>query len=225
MIAPHISQHTIEHINLLLDVFLVIGVIACSISGALRAIDSKMDLTGALLLAFVISNAGGTFRDLILAAPVFWIKDNYYVWLSLTIGALTYMLFYYAPQLLANRRLNQLLLITDAIGLGVFCIAGVEKSFIMEQPAGIAVIMGIWTAVGGGIIADVIANRVPLVFSSELYITVSLCGAILYIILSLFMLHALAGFIAVIFMVAFRMLSVKFHWKLPIINSGLLNDK
>ncbi|MBP7846779.1 MAG: trimeric intracellular cation channel family protein [Burkholderiales bacterium] len=219
MIAPHISQHTIEHINLLLDVFLVIGVIACSISGALRAIDSKMDLTGALLLAFVISNAGGTFRDLILAAPVFWIKDNYYVWLSLTIGALTYMLFYYAPQLLANRRLNQLLLITDAIGLGVFCIAGVEKSFIMEQPAGIAVIMGIWTAVGGGIIADVIANRVPLVFSSELYITVSLCGAILYIILSLFMLHALAGFIAVIFMVAFRMLSVKFHWKLPIINS------
>lgn len=219
MIAPHISQHTIEHINLLLEVFLVIGVIACSISGALRAIDSKMDLTGALLLAFVISNAGGTFRDLILAAPVFWIKDNYYVWLSLTIGALTYMLFYYAPQLLANRRLNQLLLITDAIGLGVFCIAGVEKSFIMEQPAGIAVIMGIWTAVGGGIIADVIANRVPLVFSSELYITVSLCGAILYIILSLFMLHALAGFIAVIFMVAFRMLSVKFHWKLPIINS------
>ena len=219
MIAPHISQHTIEHINLLLDVFLVIGVIACSISGALRAIDSKMDLTGALLLAFVISNAGGTFRDLILAAPVFWIKDNYYVWLSLTIGALTYMLFYYAPQLLANRRLNQLLLITDAIGLGVFCIAGVEKSFIMEQPAGIAVIMGIWTAVGGGIIADVIANRVPLVFSSELYITVSLCGAILYIILSLFMLHALAGFNAVIFMVAFRMLSVKFHWKLPIINS------
>jgi uncharacterized membrane protein YeiH len=194
-------------------------VIACSISGALRAIDSKMDLTGALLLAFVISNAGGTFRDLILAAPVFWIKDNYYVWLSLTIGALTYMLFYYAPQLLANRRLNQLLLITDAIGLGVFCIAGVEKSFIMEQPAGIAVIMGIWTAVGGGIIADVIANRVPLVFSSELYITVSLCGAILYIILSLFMFHALAGFIAVIFMVAFRMLSVKFHWKLPIINS------
>lgn len=219
MIAPHISQHTIEHINLLLNVFIVIGVIACSISGALRAIDSKMDLTGALLLAFVISNAGGTFRDLILAAPVFWIKDNYYVWLSLTIGALTYMLFYYAPQLLANRRLNQLLLITDAIGLGVFCIAGVEKSFIMEQPAGIAVIMGIWTAVGGGIIADVIANRVPLVFSSELYITVSLCGAILYIILSLFMLHALAGFIAVIFMVAFRMLSVKFHWKLPIINS------
>ena len=219
MIAPHISQHTIEHINLLLNVFLVIGVIACSISGALRAIDSKMDLTGALLLAFVISNAGGTFRDLILAAPVFWIKDNYYVWLSLTIGALTYMLFYYAPQLLANRRLNQLLLITDAIGLGVFCIASVEKSFIMEQPAGIAVIMGIWTAVGGGIIADVIANRVPLVFSSELYITVSLCGAILYIILSLFMLHALAGFIAVIFMVAFRMLSVKFHWKLPIINS------
>lgn len=219
MITPNISQHTIEHINLLLAVFLIIGVIACSISGALRAIDSKMDVTGALLLAFIISNAGGTIRDLILKAPVFWIKDNYYVWLSLIIGASTYMLFYYLPKLLTNRRLNQLLLITDAIGLGVFCIAGVEKSFIMEQPAGIAIIMGVWTAVGGGIIADVIANRIPLVFSSELYITVSLCGAILYIALSAIMLHALAGFIAVIFMVIFRMLSVKLHWKLPIVSA------
>ena len=219
MITPNISPHTIEQISLLLEVFLTIGVIACSISGALRAIDSKMDITGALLLAFIISNAGGTIRDLILKAPVFWIKDNYYVWLSLFIGASTYMLFYYLPKLFTSRRLNQMLLITDAIGLGVFCIAGVEKSFIMGQPAGIAIIMGIWTAVGGGIIADVIANRIPLVFSSELYITVSLCGAILYVLLSAIMLHSLAGFIAVIFMVVFRMLSVKFHWKLPIIRA------
>ncbi len=219
MITPQITQHTIEHINSILSVSLIIGVIACSISGALRAIDSRMDITGALLLAFVISNAGGTFRDLILGAPVFWIKTQYYIWLSLIIGALTFILCYFNPKLLSNKRLNQMVLITDAIGLGVFCLAGVEKSLILGQSAPIAIIMGIWTAVGGGIIADVISNRVPLVFSSELYITVSLFGGILYISLCTFLPSTLSAFIAVIFMISFRMLSVKYHWKLPIIKT------
>ena len=213
------SNTYIEHISLLLDILLIVGVIACSISGCLRAIDSKMDITGALLLAFVISNAGGTFRDLILGTTVFWINNHLYVWLSLGVGAITYVIFYLNPKLLANRRLTQLVLLSDAIGLAVFCLAGVEKSFIMGQNFYIAIILGIWTAVGGGVIADVIANRVPLVFSSELYITVCFLGAILYIVLSGFMLQELAGFIAVIFMVTLRMMSVKYHWKLPIINT------
>ena len=71
-----LAHSYLEHINLLLEIFLVIGVFACAISGALRAVDSKMDITGALLLAFMVSNAGGTFRDLILGAPVFWIKNH-----------------------------------------------------------------------------------------------------------------------------------------------------
>lgn len=214
-----LSTHYIEHINTLLEVFLICGVIACSISGALRAIDSRMDITGALLLAFVISNAGGTFRDLILNAPVFWIKSHFYIWLSIGIGAATFILCSFNTRLLTSRTLNKLVLITDAIGLGVFCLAGIEKSFLMGQNFSIAIIMGIWTAVGGGIIADVIANRVPLVFSSELYITVSLVGGILYTILSSMMLHALAAFIAVLFMVALRIMSVKYGWKLPIIKT------
>lgn len=214
-----LNTQYIEHINILLNVFLICGVSACSISGALRAIDSRMDITGALLLAFVISNAGGTFRDLILNAPVFWIKDHFYIWLSVTVGAATFIICSLNTRLLTSKTLNKLVLITDAIGLGVFCLAGIEKSFLMGQNFSIAIIMGIWTAVGGGIIADVIANRVPLVFSSELYITVSLIGGIIYILLSSFMLHALAAFISVLFMVTLRMLSVKYGWRLPIIKT------
>ena len=209
----------IEHLNFLLSIFMVLGVIASSISGALRAVDSRMDITGAVLLAFIVSNAGGTFRDLILNAPVFWILHHFYIWLSIGIGAITYLICLFKPQLLTSRRLTQLLLLTDALGLGVFCVAGVEKSFLTGQNFSIAIIMGIWTAVGGGVIADVIANRVPLVFSSEFYITVAGVGAVLYIILSSFMLHDLAAFIAVNFMLAFRILSLKYGWKLPIIKS------
>ena len=159
----------VDHLTLLLHIFMILGVIASSISGALRAVDSRMDITGAVLLAFIVSNAGGTFRDLILAAPVFWIINHFYIWLSLGIGALTYIICSFKPQILTSRRLTQLLLLTDAIGLGVFCVAGVEKSFLTGQNFSIAIIMGMWTAVGGGVIADVIANRIPLVFSSELY--------------------------------------------------------
>ena len=79
--------------------------------------------------------------------------------------------------------------------------------------------MGMWTAVGGGVIADVIANRIPLVFSSELYITVAFAGAILYIVLSHFIHHDAAAVLGVIFMLAFRMLSLKHGWKLPIIQT------
>lgn len=214
-----INPQYIVHINTFLEACIIIGVIACSISGVLRAIDSKMDITGALLLAFVVANAGGTFRDLFLNAPIFWIANHLYIWLSLAIGAGTFIICYYKPTLLAHRRLNQMLLLTDAIGIGVFCLAGIEKSFLMHQNASIAIIMGIWTAVGGGVIADIIANRVPLVFSSELYITVCLAGAIIYIALLAVTLQVLAALIAVIFMVALRMLSVKYHWKLPIIKN------
>lgn len=213
-----INPHYIEHISALLEAFIIVGVCACSISGTLRAVDSKMDITGAVLLAFVVANAGGTFRDLFLNAPIFWIANHFYIWLSISVGAGTFILCYYKPNLLAHKRLNQMLILTDAIGIGVFCLAGVEKSFLMGQNASIAIIMGIWTAVGGGVIADVISNRVPLVFSSELYITVCLAGAVLYISLSGIMPQTIAAFIAVIFMVLLRMLSVKYHWKLPIAN-------
>ena len=213
------TPNYIEHINLLLDIFMILGVSACGVSGALRAVDSKMDITGAVLLAFVTSNAGGTLRDLILNAPVFWIKNHLYIWLSLGIGALTYILCGIEPKLLTSRRLTKLVLISDALGLGVFCLAGVEKSFITGQNFSIAIIMGVWTAVGGGVIADVIANRIPLVFSSELYITVAFVGALVYIGLSLIMLQVLDALIAIIFMVTLRMLSVNYGWKLPTTNS------
>ena len=211
-------NNQIQNISYLLMSFMVIGVVATSIGGAIRAINAKMDITGAILLAFVASNAGGTVRDILLGSTVFWIKDQFYIWLTFTIGALTFIFVYIKGKVLDSKQLYNFLIVTDAMGLAAFCLAGVEKALNYGQNYSIAVIMGIWTAIGGGILADIIANRIPLVFSSELYITVAFAGAICYLTLSFYLNHIVASMIAAIFMVLFRLYSVKLKWKFPTIH-------
>lgn len=196
---------------------MICGVIASSVSGALRAIESKMDITGAILLAFLTSNAGGTIRDIILGTEIFWIKDQFYIWLTLIIGSLTFIIVYFKKQLIGKKKLHTLLIITDAMGLAAFSLAGVAKSLAVGQNNVIAVLMGVWTAIGGGIIADIISNRIPLVFSQELYITVAFIGAICYLTLVNFSVnHSFASTIATFLMILLRLCSVKYKWKFPI---------
>ncbi len=160
-----LNTHSINEVGLLLQSFMIFGVVTASISGAIRAIESKMDITGAILLAFVTASAGGTIRDIILNVNVFWIRDQMYIWITCTIGATTFIFIYYKGRILGNKKINFILIMTDAMGIAAFSIAGVEKSLSLGQNNSIAIIMGIWTAIGGGVIADIIANRVPLVFT------------------------------------------------------------
>lgn len=213
--------HQLHSISILLQFFMLFGVIAASISGAIRAIESKMDITGAILLAFITANAGGTIRDIILGSDIFWIRDQIYIWLTCIIGALTFIVIYYKGHMLGNRKINYILIVTDAMGIAAFSLAGVEKSLTFGQNHAVAVIMGVWTAIGGGIIADVISNRVPFVFTKELfYITVSFFGSICYLLLANFDIsRTIAGIIAATFMIGLRLLSVRFKWNLPKIDT------
>lgn len=211
-----INDH-LQEISYLLMSFMIIGVAACSISGALRAVDAKMDITGAILLAFIASNAGGTVRDIILGSQVFWIGDQFYIWITFIIGAFTYIFIYHKRKVLGSYKLHRMLIITDAMGLAAFSLAGVEKSITFGQNGVIAVIMGIWTAIGGGVLADIISNRVPLVFSQELYITVAFVGSLCYYLMYSHMNHVVAGMIAAIIMILLRLYSVKHKWKFPTI--------
>lgn len=214
-----INNHS-NQFNLILYFFMIFGVVASSISGTIRAIESNMDITGAILLAFLNSNAGGTIRDMILNTKVFWVVDHFYIWLTFGVGAISFLLIYYNNKFITSKKLHRLLIVTDAMGLAAFCLAGVEKSLNFNQGYLIAIIMGIWTAIGGGVISDIISNRVPLVFSKELYITVALFGALFYIFLVNFVNihHAVAGIFAAIIMISLRLYSVKYKLKLPIIH-------
>lgn len=210
-----LANHELEQVGFLLSFFMITGVIATSISGALRAVNAKMDITGAILLAFIAANGGGTVRDIILGAQVFWITEQFYIWLTIGVGAFTFIFVHYRRKFIENRQFYKVLIITDAMGLAAFCLAGVERAINMGQNDSIAIIMGIWTAIGGGIIADIISNRVPLVLSQELYISVALVGSIIYLLLSVIINPVLASAISAILMVLLRILSVKFKWKLP----------
>jgi uncharacterized membrane protein YeiH len=212
-------NHYSNQLNLILYCFMVLGVIASSISGTIRAIESNMDITGAILLAFLNSNAGGTIRDMLLGTKIFWIVDHFYIWLTFLVAIICFIFIYYNNKVITNKRLHNLLIITDAMGLAAFCLAGVEKSLICQQGYLIAIIMGIWTAIGGGVISDIISNRIPLVFSKELYIIVALIGAITYIVLVniINLHHAVGGIIAAIIMISFRLYSIKYKLKLPLV--------
>ncbi|MFN8770195.1 MAG: trimeric intracellular cation channel family protein [Neisseriaceae bacterium] len=213
--------HHLNGINLILNLFMVGGVIAASISGVFRAVEARMDITGAILLAFINSNAGGTVRDLILNTTVFWIADQFYIWITFIVGIITFIIVYFKNKVIGSRKLHKLIIVTDAMGLAAFCLAGVQKSIAIGESPSIAIMMGVWTAIGGGVAADVIANRVPLVFSQELYMTVAFLGALCYLLLVtlLGMNPAIASIFAVFIMISLRLYSVKYKLKLPIVKN------
>ncbi|MCE2705495.1 MAG: trimeric intracellular cation channel family protein [Proteobacteria bacterium] len=219
-VIPMLDKHVTE-ISLILYFFMIFGVIASSISGAIRAIEARMDITGAILLAFLNSNAGGTVRDILLNVPVFWIQDQFYIWLTFIVGGLSFIIIYFKNKVIGSRKLHKILIITDAMGIAAFCLAGVEKSLALNQNNVIAIIMGIWTAIGGGVVADIISNRVPLVFSQELYTTVAFLGAVCFLFLAGFLEvnHAIAAFVSAFLMVGLRLYSVKKKLKLPLVKN------
>lgn len=210
MLAKHLQD-----MHELLSAFMIIGVIAASINGSLRAIRAKMDMTGAILLSFFAANGGGTVRDLLLGTTVFWINDQFYIWLTLSIGVISFLFLSYKRSVLSSRLLYRFLLVTDAMGLAAFSLAGVEKAISLSQNATIAIMMGIWTAVGGGILADIVSNEIPVVLSKEIYITIAFIGSIFYLILCHITNGILAGMISATFMILFRLYSVKFNLSFP----------
>ncbi len=201
-------------IDTLLTVCMIAGVIAGATAGALRAVEVKMDFSGAMLLAFFAANFGGTFRDLVLGVPVFWVYESYYAWMSLTVGLVIFLIYRYEQKILKHDFILKSLLWADAFGLAAFSIAGSEKALLLGHNPSIAIFMGIWTAVGGGIVADIVANRPPAVFSSEFYITVSLVGSTTYVFFSEWFQRPAAAALALVIIVLFRIAAVKLKLRL-----------
>lgn len=151
------------------------GVFVFALSGALAADKRGMDLFGFVAIALLPAVGGGTVRDMVLDAPVFWVQDPRYLWLILGAGLLT---FFAAPLI---QRVERALLWADAVGLSVFCVAGAAKALALTGSATIAVAMGVVTAVLGGIVRDVVCNEIPLVLRQDIYATAAFAGALAYV--------------------------------------------
>lgn len=195
----------------LLLVLTYIAVIASSISGALEARKHQMDIVGAVTIAYVNAFGGGTVRDLLLGrTPIFWVADPA---LTITTFVVSIISFYRLD------RISNILLITaDAIGLGIFSILGATYTLRLDLSPIVAILMGVVTGIFGGVLRDVMSNRVPSIFgqSTELYATCSFIGTSLFIILYVLNINTLlASLIGALTIFTMRLLAVRFKMTLP----------
>lgn len=189
----------------------LLGTFFFAISGALAIQDHHDDLFGAGFLGFVTAIGGGTLRDIMLGSyPLVWIGDPFFLYAILAGVLVAYMFF--KPLM----RLKRTFLIFDTLGISFFTVLGVEKALSLGVDPEIAAIMGMFSAVMGGVIRDVLTNETPVLFRKEIYATACLGGAILYLLLFRIGVDRNVNMvvsIGVIFII--RMLAVKYKLALP----------
>ncbi len=187
-----------------------IGVAVFAASGALAAARNSMDIFGFCVIALITAVGGGTLRDLILDVDVFWTVHNIYVLLAL--GAAVIVFF-------AERHVSsRLTLLTwlDAAGLALFAALGASKALNLGTSPLIAIMMGIVSAVFGGIIRDVVCNEIPLILRKEVYAIAAFGAALLVVALRLMNIDPTTA-IVVGTVVGFciRAAAIRFGWTLP----------
>ena len=187
------------------------GTAAFAVSGALAASRKNMDIFGYCVLALMPAVGGGTVRDIIIdRVPVFWISDNRYVAVAI-IAALIVFFSSYKP---GSRR--RILVWMDALGLALFAALGTEISLAHETGPLVAIMLGVTTAVTGGMIRDIICNEIPLILSREIYATAAFAASLAYVIADSFgLLEEISLAIAVIAGFAIRALAIVHDWSLP----------
>ena len=204
--------------NLIL-LFDYIGTFVFAISGTLMAAEKRLDIFGAAVIGFVTAVGGGTLRDMMLGVmPVTWIRSVDYFYIILAGVAITI--------LFQNRvlRMRSTLFLFDTIGIGVFTLIGLEKALALGIEPPIAVIMGLSTAVVGGVIRDTLCNEVPLIFHKEIYATACIAGAILYFVLKHYQLpNMVTESATVVSIIVIRILAVRYGWSIP--KTGLPEPK
>lgn len=165
----------------------IIGVFVFALSGGLVALRARLDLFGVLVLAWVTGLGGGIIRDLLLGAtPPVGISDWRLVLAGLAAGLLVFT-FHGRLQAVAQRRprrvglVSRLVKVLDAGGLALFAVSGSLKALQLGSPWLAAVIVGGITAIGGGMIRDILARQVPEVLQRELYAVPAFAGAALVV--------------------------------------------
>ncbi|MCL2917469.1 trimeric intracellular cation channel family protein [Shewanella litorisediminis] len=188
------------------------GTAVFALTGALAAGRHRMDPFGVSVLAAVTAVGGGTIRDAIIGAtPVFWLRDpNYLIVILATVGFT--LIFIRRPRKVPQYTLP----IADALGLALFTVIGAQKALSLGLNGMSAVIMGLITGVGGGIIRDVLCRQIPMVLRTEIYATASILGGIAYTLsLQLGMNSQTALWLSMLSALILRLAAIRWHLSLP----------
>ena len=189
----------------------IIGTMAFAMSGALTAMNKKMDPFGVFIIAFVTAVGGGTLRDVLIGrTPVGWMLDIRYVYLII-VGFILAILFRKKFD-----RLRTSLFLFDTIGLGVFTLIGLEKGINIGLHPVICIALGTITACFGGVIRDILCTEIPVIFRREIYATICIFGGIVFFLLRKLNLENDFLYLATsILIITISLMAVKFKWYLP----------
>jgi uncharacterized membrane protein YeiH len=189
----------------------LLGTASFAISGALMAMNKKMDPFGVFIIAFVTAVGGGTLRDILIDRnPVTWMSDLTYIYV-IFLSTVIAVLF-------RNRMgyLSKSLFLFDTIGLGIFTIIGTEIGIQNDFHPIISVSLGMMTATFGGVIRDTLLNDIPVIFHKEIYATPCIIGAIFFLLLNSFRVPSDMNYIITIaIVITIRLIAVKFRLQLP----------
>jgi len=188
-----------------------LGIFVFALSGALAAARKQMDVFGYIVLGILTAVGGGTIRDLVLSTPVFWIERPTYILVAIVAAALVFAF----PVRVGRRR--DVLQWMDAFGLALFCVLGAWKALALTGSMIVAVTLGVVTAVGGGILRDVVSNEIPLILHREIYATAAILGAFVYCVcVSLGIVELVALLVGGSCALAVRGAALIFGWTLPV---------
>ena len=195
----------------------ILGTIAFAISGTLVAINKRLDPFGVFIIAFVTAVGGGTLRDVLIGrSPVSWMLDLNYVYAI--IGATIFAI-------LIRKKISYLsksLFLFDTIGLGIFTIIGTEIGVQHNLHPIISIALGTITATFGGVIRDILCNKIPVVFRKEIYASACIIGAVTFIILHQLNSTANVNYIITTSIVILaRLIAVKYKLSLPTFYSNV----
>jgi uncharacterized membrane protein YeiH len=198
----------VELLVLTLD---LVGTFVFALSGAMVGVQRRLDLFGVLVLSFAAATAGGITRDLLIGAvPPAAIADWRYVAVPVLAGLATFWLH---PTI---QRLQSAVLVFDAAGLSLFAVAGAVKALAFGLNPVAAVLMGMLTGIGGGMVRDVLVAEVPNVLHAEVYAVAALAGAAAVVVCEL--LHfpsAPMAVLAALLCFALRLGAIRRAWGLP----------
>ena len=192
----------------------VAATLAFAVSGFIEAVRKRMDIVGICSVSFIAAFGGGTLRDVLLdRRPFFWVAHSGWVWaiLGLCVAGLV---------LMRSRHIaltERAIVLPDALGLGLFTVVGTQMALEMSMPTPIAAMMGVVTAVFGGVIRDVLCNEIPAVFRDHRpYAVCSFAGAWCFIALGAVGASSLVAMLSgAAFAASMRLLALRFGWQVP----------
>lgn len=192
----------------------IIGTFMFAVSGVSVAISKGYDLFGIAVLGFATAIGGGTLRDMMIGAgPVAWMSDNATI-IAIFSGIVVSSLF-----LGYINKLGWWNIVFDGAGLGVFTLVGMQKGLDHGLSPLMCVLLGTITGAGGGVIRDVLSGERPMLFQKELYASVSIAGGAFYFLLRTLAADRLTwhwqAVACIVFIVALRVVAVRFNWSLP----------